>query len=251
VALSLIFSVAVITLLVGQQPTLSHLLNTLTQSWSDAARLVVATIVGYLLGAIPFGFIIVGFLRERDITSEGSGRTGGTNAMRAAGFGAGALTVVGDVAKGIAAVYAARELAPGMLWAEVVAGWGAVLGHNASLFLMFRGGAGSGPNMGAAGALWGPSLIFTLACLPFSLFVIGYASVGSLLIAVVIIVIFALRAILGHGPVEYVWYGVGTLLLVAYALRPNIERLLKGQEKRVGLPGRRQRQHPGSANISE
>jgi len=150
VALSLIFSVAMITLLVGQQPALNHLLNALTQNWSEAARLIVSTVVGYLLGAIPFGFIIVGFLRERDITAEGSGRTGGTNAMRAAGFGAGALTVVGDVAKGIAAVYAARELAPGMVWAEIVAGWGAVLGHNASIFLMFRGGAGSGRRAGCS-----------------------------------------------------------------------------------------------------
>jgi glycerol-3-phosphate acyltransferase PlsY len=68
------------------------------------------------------------------------------------------------------------------------------------------------------------------------MFVIGYASVGSLLIASVIIAIAAVRAALGHGPIEYIWYGIGALILVVYALRPNIERLVKGTEKRVGIP---------------
>jgi glycerol-3-phosphate acyltransferase PlsY len=198
--------------------------------------LAAAAVSGYLLGSIPFGFIVVGVLRERDITTEGSGRIGGTNALRAGGLGAAILTVAGDVAKGFAAVVAARALVPGSPWAEVLAGWGAVLGHNAPLYLGFRGGAGSGPNMGVAGAFWPPSLILTLSCLPFSMFVIGYASVGSLLIASVIIAIAAVRAALGHGPIEYIWYGIGALILVVYALRPNIERLVKGTEKRVGIP---------------
>lgn len=238
VALSLMASTAVLTIILGQQAGLEAALPALTRPWPDWLRYAASGVAGYLMGSIPFVFIVVGMLRERDITSEGSGRIGGTNAMRAGGLGAGALTVVGDISKGFAAIVLARALAPGAPWAEVLAGWGAVLGHNASIYLAFRGGAGSGPNMGVAGAFWPPSLIFTLACLPFSLFVIGYASIGSLLIAVVIIAILAVRAALGLNPVEYIWYGIGALFLVAYALRPNIDRLLKGTEKRVGLPAR-------------
>jgi len=236
VALSLTASVAVLTFLLVEQAGGQRMLSALAQSWPEWARWVASGIGGYLLGSIPFGFIVVGMLRERDITTEGSGRIGGTNAMRAGGLGAGALTVAGDVCKGLAAISLARALFPGSMWAEVLAGWGAVLGHNASIYLGFRGGAGSGPNMGVAGAFWPPSLIFTLLCLPFSYFVIRYASVGSLLIAAVIIAIFVVRAALGHGPVEYIWYGIGAAVFVVYALRPNIERLLKGTEKRMGLP---------------
>jgi len=238
VALSLVAAVSVLTLLLVDQSGGSRAVAFLAQSWPIWMRLAVAGAGGYLLGSIPFGFIVVGMLRERDITTEGSGRTGGTNAMRAGGLGAGALTVAGDVLKGMAAIALARAVAPGMIWAEAVAGWGAVLGHNASIYLALRGGAGSGPNMGVAGAFWPPSLIITLACLPFSLFVIGYASIGSMLIAAVIIVIFALRAMLGQGPVEYIWYGIGAAVLIVYALRPNIDRLMKGEERRLGLPAR-------------
>jgi glycerol-3-phosphate acyltransferase PlsY len=156
--------------------------------------------------------------------------------VRAGGWGAGALTVVGDICKGLASVVLARAVAPGMIWAEVLAGWGAVLGHNAPIYLGFRGGAGSGPNMGVAGAFWLPSLIFTLLSLPFSLFVIGYASLGSIFIALVIVAIFTLRAFLGHGPVEYIGYGLGATVLVIYALRPNLERLRKGTERRISPP---------------
>jgi len=238
VALSLAASVAALTFVLAEQAGGQRALAALAQLLPEWARLAASAIGGYLLGSIPFGFIFVGMLRERDITTEGSGRIGGTNAMRAGGMGAGALTVAGDVCKGFAAVVLARTLLPGSPWAEVLAGWGAVLGHNASIYVGFRGGAGSGPNMGVAGAFWPPSLIVTLACLPFSLLVIGYASVGSMLIAAVIIVIFALRAALGHGPVEYIWYGIGAAALVVYALRPNIERLVKGEERRLGLPAR-------------
>ncbi len=238
-AVSLIAAVAVLTVLLVEQAGIQSGLSALARSWPVWVRWIASGLGGYLLGSIPFGFIVVGMLHERDITSEGSGRIGGTNAMRAGGFGAGALTVIGDVSKGFAAVSLARLVLPGALWAEVLAGWGAVLGHNASIYLGFRGGAGSGPNMGVAGAFWPPSLILSVACLPFSYFVIGYASVGSLLIAAVIIAVFALRAMLGHGPVEYIGYGIGAMALVAYALRPNIDRLLKGTETRVGPLARR------------
>ncbi len=238
VAVSLVASVTILTVLLVEQAGAQKILSTLARSWPEWTRWAASGLGGYLLGSIPFGFIVVGMLRERDITTEGSGRIGGTNAMRAGGLGAGALTVAGDVCKGLAAVAWAHAVLPGVVWAGVLAGWAAVLGHNASIYLGFRGGAGSGPNMGVAGAFWPPSLIFTLLCLPFSLFVIGYASVGSLLIAAVIIALFAVRAALGHGPVEYVWYGIGALALVVYALRPNIDRLLKGTEKRVRLPAK-------------
>jgi glycerol-3-phosphate acyltransferase PlsY len=235
-AAALVASTAVLTLLLVEQTGGQRVVSALSQSWPDWAKWMAVCLGGYLLGSIPFGYIIIGILHERDLTTEGSGRTGGTNAMRMGGLGAGALTVAGDVFKGMAAVAFARAVMPGGVWAEVLAGWGAVLGHNASIYVGFRGGAGSGPNMGVAGAFWPPSLAFTLACFPISMFVIRYASVGSILIAAVIVMIFAARTALGHSPIEYVWYGLGAMALVLYALRPNIDRLRMGTEKRIAPP---------------
>jgi glycerol-3-phosphate acyltransferase PlsY len=214
-------------------------ITTLAASWSEWGRWLAAAVGGYLLGSIPFGFIVVAILHERDIRDSGSGRTGGTNALRASGFGAATITVLCDLLKGAAGVALARLIFPVSSSAEVLAGLGVVLGHNASIYLGFRGGAGTAPSMGVAGAFWWPSLIFTVPFLPLGLWVIGIASLTSLVIGLVIIGVFVLRAASGVGPWEYVAYGVGALLLVAFALRPNIKRLLNGTEPIVGPRARR------------
>jgi glycerol-3-phosphate acyltransferase PlsY len=232
--LALLVASAAITIVLAENG-LHTVIGLQVANWPDAVRQIAAAIGGYLFGSIPFGFIIIGVLRERDITEEGSGRTGGTNALRAGGFGAATLTVIGDLLKGMAGVAFARMVFQGNLWAEVFAGWGVILGHNASIYLAFRGGAGTAPNMGVAAGFWFPSLIFTLPFFPIGMFVIRIASLTSLVAGLAIVVLFAVRALLGHGPWEYAAYGLGALALVAYALRPNIERLLKGTESLVDL----------------
>jgi glycerol-3-phosphate acyltransferase PlsY len=232
--LVLLTAVAVLTIILTDNAVRSSITQA-TGQWPAVARLIAAALGGYLLGSIPFGFIIIGVLRERDIRDAGSGRTGGTNAMRAGGFGAGALTVIGDLLKAYGGVTFARVVFPGNLWAEVFAGWGVILGHNASIYMAFRGGAGTAPNMGVAAAYWFPSVIFTLIWFPIGMFVIRIASLTSLVVGGVIPLIFFVRAALGHGPWEYVVYGVGAWLMVAYALRPNIKRLREGTEQTVEL----------------
>lgn len=218
--------------------------------WSDTGRWAAAAVGGYLLGSIPFGFIVVAILHERDIRDSGSGRTGGTNALRASGIGAAVITILGDLLKGMAGVALARLIFPANLWAEVLAGWGVVLGHNASIYLGFRGGAGTAPSMGVAGAFWLPSLIFTVPFLPLGLWVIGIASLTSLIIGLIIIIIFGLRAAGGLGPWEYVAYGAGALVLVAFALRPNLKRLLNGTEPIVGPRARSREKRAALADSS-
>ena len=155
--LALIAAMAAIAVVLTEN-VLHAVLAQQADRWPDTLRLVASAVGGYLFGSIPFGFIIIGVLRERDITEEGSGRTGGTNALRAGGFGAAALTVTGDLLKGVAGVTFARILFQENVnpWAEVFAGWGVILGHNASIYLAFRGGAGTAPNMGVAAGLWFP-----------------------------------------------------------------------------------------------
>lgn len=201
--------------------------------------------LAYLVGSIPFGYLVVKIINGRDVRTVESGRTGGTNAFRAAGLLAGVLTGLLDVIKGFASGWLVQWLAPGNVWLQVSAAVLVVIGHNYSIFLMerntengrirLRGGAGGAPALGGAMALWPQSglVIFPMALLVF-LF-IGYASVTTISITVVSTLFFAYQALQGLLPWQYVFYGVIATGVVMYALRPNLERLRKGTERVVGL----------------
>ena len=196
-------------------------------------RLLLATVAAYLLGSIPVGYLVIYAMKGRDIRTIGSGRTGGTNAMRAGGSWAGILTGAGDILKGIAAMLVARAIAGHVPVVEVLAGVAAVVGHNWSVFMNFKGGAGTGPNIGACIALWPLSAVWLIPLLPFGLNVVRYASVTSLIVAAVIPITLAIRAALGYGPWLHVLYGVLAAVAVTWALRPNIKRILNGTEPRA------------------
>jgi glycerol-3-phosphate acyltransferase PlsY len=200
---------------------------------------VLVALYGYLVGAIPFGYLVVKLLKGKDIRTVGSGRTGGTNAVRAAGPIAGLLTGAGDIAKGVIAVWGAGWLtskldlnAPQI--AQVLAGVMAVIGHNYSVFLSWRGGAGTAPNVGAAAGFWFPALFILAPLVPILLVATGYASVTSLAIAGLVPLLFAVRALLNQSPWAYAAYGLLAGTVVVWALRPNIARLKAGTERLVG-----------------
>lgn len=197
--------------------------------------------LAYLIGALPMGLFIVKVFTGRDITSFGSGRTGGTNAMRVGGVWIGLLTSILDVAKGFFAVWIARWLLPEAIWIHILAGIAAVFGHNWSLWVYvlrgrFSAGAGTGPNIGAAIAFWPTSGLILAPTVVIFVMIVGYASLASLVTAAAIPVILLIRALTSTSPWEYAIYGVATAILVAWSLRPNLERLYQGTERRVGLP---------------
>jgi glycerol-3-phosphate acyltransferase PlsY len=200
-------------------------------------------LLGYVLGSIPFGLIIVKLRTGKDIRQVESGRTGGTNAMRAAGFFAGLMTAIMDILKGAAAVWLARALG-GSDFAQVLAPLGAILGHNYSIFLTerdaqgrlrFRGGAGGAPCLGGALGLWPPAAAIILLVGVVVFFGSGYASLTTISVGLVALIIFSVLAGLGMAPWQYVAYGLVGLLLLLWALRPNIRRLLSGQERVVSI----------------
>jgi len=196
----------------------------------------------YILGAIPFGLVVVKMMTGKDIRAVESGRTGGTNAMRAAGLGAGLLTAALDIVKGASGVWLARALG-GSVWMEALAPIAIILGHNYSIFLLerngdgrwhLRGGAGGAPSVGGAFGLWPWSIFIILPVGLLVFFGIGYASVTTMSVAFVAIIIFAVRAALGLSPWQYVIYGVLAEILLMIALRPNIKRLMEGTERLHG-----------------
>ncbi len=209
-------------------------------------------LLGYLLGSIPFGLIIVKLKTGKDIRQVESGRTGGTNAMRAAGFWAGLMTTFLDISKGFLAAWIAKSISPGNDWVHVLAPIAVVLGHNYSLYLpdfdangrfkRLRGGAGGAPALGGVIGLWPASILIILPLGALVFFGLGYASLATLSVSFFAIIVFSVRAYLGvpDSPWIYAAYGVVTEVLLAWALRPNIKKLLNGTERVIGisLPGR-------------
>ena len=203
---------------------------------------LVLVLLAYVLGSIPFGLLIVKLKTGKDIREVESGRTGGTNAMRAAGFWAGFATAMLDILKGAVAVWVAQAITPS-LWVHVLAPIAAILGHNYSIFLpdrdengkfiRLRGGAGGAPSVGGAMGLWPSSVLIILPLGMLTFFTIGIASVTTMAVALFAIIVFAILASQGQMPWAYVWYGVGAELLLIWALRPNLKKLFAGEERVV------------------
>ena len=200
-------------------------------------------VLAYLFGSIPFGLLIVKLKTGIDIREVESGRTGGTNAMRAAGFWAGFATAMLDILKGAGAVWIAQWLTPDHHWVHVIAPIAAILGHNHSIFLperdengkliRLRGGAGGAPSVGGAMGLWPASILIILPLGMLTFFTLGIASVTTMAVALFATIIFAVRASQGLMPWLDVWYGVGAEILLILALRPNLKKLFEGNERIV------------------
>jgi len=210
-------------------------------------------IFSYLLGSIPFGLLLVKLSTGKDIRLIESGRTGGTNAGRAAGTWAGVVTALLDGLKATVAVWVARTIVPGNAWLHVLAPVIAILGHNYSIFLAernvngklrLRGGAGGASCAGGSIGLWFPSLFIVVPIAILILYFGGYASVATLSIALISTLMFSVRAILGISPWQYAAYGLIAEALLVWALRPNIKRLLVGNERMIGRRAQKKNHSP-------
>ena len=199
--------------------------------------ILLAVVLGYLLGAIPFGLIIGRLTKGIDLREYGSHRTGATNALRTLGAPAAATVFLLDVGKGAAAVLLARLIFAGdplVEWAAAAAGVAAIVGHNWSLFIGFSGGRGVATSAGALGAM---SVWTILIVAPIVVLVIWrsrYVSLGSVTGALAAPVVTAVLAAAGVATVQAVAYALASGLLVTVAHADNIGRLRAGTERRIG-----------------
>lgn len=164
--------------------------------------------------------------------------------MRAAGLTAGLLTAALDILKAAAAVWFADWISPGNHLLHVFAPLAVIVGHNHSMFLpefnekgrfvRLRGGAGGAPSMGGALGLWAPSILIVLPLGALVFFSLGIASVATMSVALFAIILFAVRAAQGHMPWVDVLYPIIAEILLIWALRPNIRKLVAGTERVIG-----------------
>jgi glycerol-3-phosphate acyltransferase PlsY len=190
---------------------------------------LLAVAAAYVVGAVPVGWLVARGLGVEDIRRHGSGNIGATNVLRTLGRLPAALTLVGDVLKGHAAVALAAWLAPGpaVVAAAAVA---AVAGNGWSVFLGFRGGKGVATGLGALLYLtpWA-----TVAAVPVFVVVAAttrFVSLGSVLAAACVP---AGALALGYGA-EAVLGATAVAVIVVARHHDNLRRLLAGTERRLG-----------------
>lgn len=183
--------------------------------------------MGYLLGSIPFGLVLVKAMGKGDIRATGSGNIGATNAVRAAGKKVGALVFLLDALKGVAAVLIARHFMGGQ--AELFAAAGALIGHLYPVWLKFRGGKGVATLFGILFALdWRIGAI-ALGIWVAAFFITKMSSAGGLLAAASAPVT---ALLLDREPLFNLLLGI--TLLIWWKHRANIARIVDGSEPRFG-----------------
>lgn len=194
---------------------------------------VLVGLAAYLIGSIPTGVIVARLYRNVDVTEIGSQRTGATNVARALGPGAGAIVLLGDLAKGALAVSAASTLV-GMPIALGIAWLLAILGHMRSVFLGGHGGRGVGTGLGGLAVVF--PLVFAVVILSGAVIAgsTRYVSLGSICGCAVALVGGLIAYATGRLAPELLPFFIVNPALVIWAHRDNIERLRARQERRLG-----------------
>ena len=189
--------------------------------------------VAYVLGSIPWGYLITLAVKGEDIRHYGSGKTGMTNVLRTVGGRFAVLALVLDVSKGVLAVFLARAVAD-TATVEVVAGLAALLGHNWSVFLGFAGGRGIATGLGGLLVIEPIAAGIALASFAPTTLISRYVSLGCLTALAVAFLAALVIVLLGYSSETYLLYpGIGGALIV-WQHKENVRRLLRGTERRLG-----------------
>ena len=190
-------------------------------------KVILLSLAAFIIGSIPTGLLIA---RSKgiDLKQKGSGNIGATNVLRTIGKGPAVLTLCGDILKGVVAVLLARHFEAGILL-EGLTGISAILGHNFSLFLKFKGGKGVATSLGVL-SIYSPfTALFTVVLWLLTVLTTKYSSLGALLS-------------FGFLPISMILFDTWEKLPIALMItlmmfimhRENISRLVKGTELKVG-----------------
>jgi len=197
--------------------------------------LVIAATASFLIGAIPFGYLIGRIVKGVDIREHGSKNVGATNVFRVVGRGAGLVALALDIAKGFAPVFATRFLPGDPALAAVICAGAAIAGHVWTPYLRMRGGKGVATSCGAVLAITPAGLGLALATWIAVVAVTRYISLGSMVAAVVLVAYILLSG--SEAPLVVFAVVVAGLIIVRH--RGNIRRLLGGTENRFSLSRRK------------
>ena len=207
----------------------------------DQPRPLQYAVVGalsYLLGSVPWGYLLLRLHTGEDVRDYGSGRTGMTNVLRTGGGKIAATTMALDVAKAALAVLLARAVI-GTTEADVVAGLLVLVGHNWPVFLQFRGGRGILTGLG--GILMMAPIAAAVATVTFLIInlVSRYVSLGSVVGVTIGCLFMVALTLVGMYSGVYAVYAIIGGAIIIWQHRDNIQRIRQGNERRLGNPARK------------
>jgi glycerol-3-phosphate acyltransferase PlsY len=188
-------------------------------------------LIAYVLGSIPFGYLIVRWQRGIDVRATGSGSIGATNVMRNLGIMGFVATFLLDVGKGLLAVLLASRLTlENPTWVAAAA-CAAVLGHCFPVWLRFRGGKGVATGVGVFLAVAPWQVVLVLVIFAGVVAIWRYISLGSVVATAAFPILVYLMK---HPPIQVVLGAAGAAAIIIVRHHANIARLLKGTESKVG-----------------
>ena len=188
--------------------------------------------LAYLLGSIPFGYVLVKLFRHQDIRATGSGNIGATNVARSGAKGLAIITLLLDLGKAFVAVKIAQHILPGNYDLAVAAAVAAILGHVFPVWLRFHGGKGVASALGVFLALSWPSALAALAVFVVLFALTRYVSLASI-VAAATFPIFGFHFVPYRTPMVITGF-LFIPLLIIIKHHQNIRRLLSGTENRFG-----------------
>jgi glycerol-3-phosphate acyltransferase PlsY len=184
-------------------------------------------LIAYMLGAIPFGYLLTRISTGKDVRGEGSGNIGATNVLRAAGRGAAVTTMLLDIAKGYAAVWIAGYLTDGSSGWMADAALAVMLGHAFPIFLGFKGGKAVATFTGAFLYLTPVAALAGIIVFVITVVVTRYVSAGSVLAAAT----FPIGVwLIEHTSLNVLLVAVIASAIVVYRHKDNLRRIRAGKE---------------------
>jgi acyl phosphate:glycerol-3-phosphate acyltransferase len=198
-------------------------------------------VLGYLLGAIPFGYLLVRATGGGDIRFKGSGNIGATNVARTSGWSVGIATLLLDAAKGFLAVRLTEHFSGGNVRFMMYAGLAAILGHVFPVWLRFEGGKGVATALGVFLAVCWPALAADVLLFLLVAVFWRYVSLASISAAAALPLLVYVLYAPGHAPPTAI--SLSTLVAAVMVIvkhRDNIERLLAGTEPRFEMSRKKQ-----------
>jgi len=194
-------------------------------------KIIFFLVGSYLIGSIPFAYIITKTARGIDIRNFGSGNPGATNVFRVAGKTYGLITLMFDFLKGLITVSVTKLFYPDLISISIICGLLSIIGHNWPVWLKFRGGKGFATSLGVLLGLIPLVTLFGLITFVIIFILTKYVSLSSVLSSIVVIAMCWIK----REQLILCLFVTLTGLMIIIRHRPNIVRLLKGTESKLKI----------------